>query len=193
MECNSILESRVCCRILTPFAFEGETSEELNFMLTLNDIWMRILDSLVSGGAYLIFTVILICASRAKGTGFRPALIYGAGFCGISVLNSMCTAYDLYNSGHLLIQYVRPVASFSKLIFAVYCWSKFSDLVVTLRRSDFGDKLLLDAENDRLQRRMNLVYVVSLAKERALAALDWAKSRSDTNVDPSASVDINHR
>jgi hypothetical protein len=79
--------------------------------------------------------------------------------------------------------------------FALYCWNKFTDFVVTLRRSEFGNRLAADDVAEAEQARMNKEFVAEQTVEASGKSLTWAKRRAAEYdlTDPSTAVGVSSR
>ena len=88
--------------------------------MTVNQIWIRIIDSILSGAAFSIFACILMFARYRKQNS--KGVLFAIAFCIITAGNAFCVAYDLYNNSHVLMTIIGPLASVTKILFALYCW-----------------------------------------------------------------------
>jgi len=161
--------------------------------MTVNQIWIRIIDSILSGAAFSIFACILMFARYRKQNS--KGVLFAIAFCIITAGNAFCVAYDLYNNSHVLMTIIGPLASVTKILFALYCWHNFSAIAIVVRKhiQDYFLQNNPEAHIDRQQRRINLGYLSEMTRARATAVLSWTMMRSTANDNPDSGVGINPR
>ena len=128
-------------------------------METLNQLWIRIVDSLSFGTAMMVLASVGVHLLTRKDIGHRRWIQAGVVFVAARALASFTVAWDIYHRATKFISITSTVNAAISIVFAYYtCWV-LKDLATTLCHSENAERRRQDRERDRQQKSLNSNYV----------------------------------
>ncbi len=121
-------------------------------MATLNQLWVRIVGSVIFAVAMSLRAGLCVYLLRQKGVGFRKAIFFD--LCGYAseAIASFIVAWEIYHRGTLLISIGSLFRAVFALIAAYYLAFIIKDICITLSSSERLDRLKQDKEAAREQK-----------------------------------------
>jgi hypothetical protein len=138
-------------------------------MTTIDSLWIRIIENLVSGSTFLAIGGTCVSFLREKYIGHRQLIWYTVGFCLVRAVAHFCNAWTVW-SGHVgLMFWMRAFSAVYTVCFGLAVIAAKRDLLITLYTTEAEDQERKDIARDIEQLRLNLKTLTDQAYETSKA------------------------